>query len=318
MTKVLITDCDHPSVDIERAVFGAAGFEVTLAHCRTEDEVAEAGRGAQALLVQYAPVTRRVLEALPECRAVGRYGVGLDTIDVPAALERGIALISVPDYSVAEVSDHALALVLALTRGVVQLDRDVHRGGWNFTAAGELRRSSAMQLGVVGIGRIGRALADKARAVGFQVVAHDPYVVEAGGYELVSFAELLSSCHIVSLHAPLAPETRHLLDAGAIARMRPGAYVVNTSRGGLIDQAALVAALQAGQLAGAALDSLEREPLTPDDPLLSLPNVIVTPHTAFYSRESIAELKRRAAEGIVEALARPPLAEAASGAKGPS
>lgn len=318
MTRVVITDCDHPSIDIERSVFEAAGFEVTLAHCRTEDEVSEAGQGAQALLVQYAPVTRRVLEALPDCRAVARYGAGLDTIDVPAARERGVAVISVPDYSVDEVSDHALALILALTRGIVRLDRDVHRGRWDFMAAGELRRSGAMQVGVVGIGRIGRALADKARGVGFQVVAYDPYMHEADGYPLISFDELLASSHVVCLHAPLSDETRHLLDARAIAKMRAGAYVVNTSRGGLIDQAALVTALRDGRLAGAALDVLEREPVGPDDPLLSLPNVILTPHTAFYSRESIAELKRRAAEGIVQALAGGPTVRSASGAQGPS
>lgn len=307
---VLITDCDHESVDVERRIFDAAGLTMRLAGCRTEDDVIEAGRGAAALLVQYAPITRRVVEALPECRVVARYGVGLDTVDLAAAAERGIHVLAVPDYCVDEVSDHALALILALTRGVVELDRAVHAGRWDYTAAGRIHRTGTLQLGVVGAGRTGRTLAAKAAAVGFSVVGHDPFLTEVPGLELVELDRLLATSSVVSLHLPLSETTRHLIDAAALRRLRPGSYLVNTARGGLVDAAALADALRDGTLAGAAFDVLEAEPPAADDPLLSLPGVIVTPHAAFYSEESIEELKRRAAEGIVAALA----AEFAAGA----
>jgi D-3-phosphoglycerate dehydrogenase len=164
--NVVITDCDHADVEIELAIFAAAGVSCELAACRTEEEVIAAGRGAVALLTQYAPVTRRVLEALPECRVVARYGVGLDTVDVAAAQERGVDVLSVPDYCVDEVSDHAFALVMALSRGIVAFDRAVHAGRWDYAAAGELHRTRSRRLGVIGAGRTGRALAAKGAAVG--------------------------------------------------------------------------------------------------------------------------------------------------------
>lgn len=299
---VVIVDCDHPTIDPERAIFAAAGLEVRLGQCRTEEDVIEAGRGAAALLVQYAPVTRRVIEALPECRVIARYGVGLDTIDLAAAADRGVRVLAVPDYCVDEVSDHALALVLALTRGVVGLDRAVHSGRWDFLAAGKLHRTRTLRLGLLGAGRTGRALAVKAKAVGFSVAAYDPYLTEVPGLELVDLDWLLANSDVVSLHLPLSDATRHLIDGPALAKMSPGSFLVNTARGGLVDQAALVAALRDGHLGGAGLDVLEAEPIAPDDPLLGLPTVILTPHVAFYSEESIDELKRRAAERIVESL----------------
>jgi D-3-phosphoglycerate dehydrogenase len=258
-----------------------------------------------ALLVQYAPITRRVLEGLPDCRVIARYGVGLDTIDLVAAAERGVQVFAVPDYCVDEVSDHALALVLALTRGVVSLDRAVHAGRWDFLAAGRLHRTGTLLLGLVGAGRIGRAVAIKAKSVGFSVVANDPFVEAVPGLDMVEFDRLLESCNIVSLHLPLSEATRHCIDESVIARMRQGAYLVNTARGGLVDTAVLAAALQDGRLAGAALDVLEAEPVGADDSLLSIPNLILTPHAAFYSEESIDELKRKAATGIVTTLLNP-------------
>ncbi len=299
---VLITDCDHPNVDVEREILHAAGLEVRLAQCSTDDEVIEAGRGVAALIVQYAPITRGVFEALPECRVVSRYGVGLDTIDVEAAEEHGVRVLAVPDYCVDEVSDHALALILALTRGVVRLDRAVHSGRWDAFAAGKLRRTGTLQLGVIGAGRTGRALAAKAKAVGFSVVAHDPYLTDVPGLELVDLGRLLATSAVISLHAPLLETTRHLIDDAALRMMRPGAFLVNTARGGLVDTTALVAALRDGRLGGAGLDVLEAEPLQRDDPLLALPTLVLTPHAAFYSEESIEELSRRAAEGVVAAL----------------
>ena len=300
--KVVITDCDHPDVAAERRIFGQAGLEVELASCRTEGDVIAAGQGAAALLTQYAPVTALVLASLPECRAVGRYGTGVDNIDTVAAQARGVAVVSVPGFSSEEVANHTTALILALVRGVVRLNDSVRAGRWEFRDAGLLRRASEQRLGVVGLGRIGQAVASRARALGFAVAGHDPAAPAAGGVSLLPFAELLATSDVISLHVPLGESTRHLLNDAAFALMKPGAMVVNTSRGGLIDQAALARALDSGRLAGAALDVLDPEPPAPGDPLLLDERVIITPHAAFYSEESLAELKRRASEGLAAAL----------------
>jgi D-3-phosphoglycerate dehydrogenase / 2-oxoglutarate reductase len=303
VSRILITDCDQPTIDIERAIFADAGHEVELAQCRTAAEVIAAGRDAAALLAQYAPITAEVMDALPDVRVVGRYGVSLDNIELPAAAARGIKVVNVPDYCIDEVADHTIGLILALTRGIVALDRAVHAGIWHFGQAGELRRASGMRLGLVGLGRIGEATARRAQALRFEVVAADLRSPQVEGVEILSLDELLATSDIVSLHAPLDPSTRHMLDAAAIARMKPGVFLVNSSRGGLVDQSALVEALRSGHVGAAALDVLEREPIAPDDPLLTLPNVVLTPHTAFYSRESLVEMKTRVAQGIVAALA---------------
>ena len=300
--KVVITDCDHPDVAAEQRIFGRAGLEVELASCRTEGEVIAAGRDAVALLTQYAPVTADVLARLPECRAVGRYGTGVDNVDAVAARARGVALVSVPDYSLEEVANHTIALILTLVRGVVRLDASVHAGRWDFRGAGHLRRASAQQLGVVGLGRIGDAVASRAQMLGFTVAGYDPVAPDAGRVSRLPFAELLATSDVVSLHVPLGETTRHLLDDAAFALMKPGAVLVNTARGGLVDADALVRALDSGRLAGAALDVLDPEPPASGNPLLRDERVIVTPHAAFYSEESLAELKRRVAEGLVAAL----------------
>ena len=306
MNRIVITDCDHPTIDIERAIIARAGYELQLAQCRTADEVIAAGAGAVALLAQYAPITEAVLAALPSVRVLGTYGASLSNIDLPAAARRGLRVVNVPDYGVAEVADHTLGLILALTRGIVTLDRAVHAGAWDFRAGGELRRSSGQQVGIIGLGRIGSAVARRALALGFRVVAADPRRPVIEGVRLVELDDLLATSDVVSLNTQLDPSTRHLLGSAAFARMKPGAYLVNTSRGGLIDQAALAEALRSGHLGGAALDVLEREPIAAADPLLALSNVVLTPHAAFYSRESLVEMKRRAAEAITTALADVP------------
>jgi D-3-phosphoglycerate dehydrogenase len=300
---VLITDCDHPDTDIERAIFADAGLDVRQAACRTEDDVLAAGVGAVALLVQYAPISARVLDGLPGCQVVGRYGAGLDSIDVSAAQTRGVDVVCVPDYSIQEVSDHAIALTLALCRRVVAYATAVRSGHWDLRAGGELRRLSSLRLGVIGLGRIGQAVARKAAALGFDVAGYDVVLPADSAIPVLGLDELLGSSDVVTLHLPLTAQTRHLIDAARLALMRPSAVLVNTSRGGVVDQAALHAAVTAGTLAGAALDVLEREPPDAADPLLSCERVIITPHVAFYSEESLAELNRRAAEGVVSALA---------------
>ena len=301
---ILITDCDHPTTAIERGLVEAAGFSLEVAQCRTADEVIEAATrsGALGLIVQYAPINAAVLRALPACRVVGRYGVGLDTIDVATATQLGIRVVNVPDYCTDEVADHALGLILALTRGIVALDRGVQRGTWDFRLAGRVRRPSSQRLGVVGLGRIGTALARRAEALGYDVVGADPQGARDSGVRLVELETLLATSDVVSIHAPLDPSTRHLIDARTLALMRPTAILVNTSRGGLVDHDALVDALRDGRLAGAGLDVLEHEPIPADDPLIGLPNVVLTPHAAFYSEESLIEMKRKVSERVLAVL----------------
>jgi D-3-phosphoglycerate dehydrogenase len=304
MGLIVITDCDHPNVDIELPIFEAAGHQVRLEQCRTAEDVIAAGRGSIGLLAQYAPIDESVMAALPGLRVIGRYGVGLDNIELPAAARRGIPVLNVPDYCVGEVAEHALGLILALTRGLVFQDRGVQSGTWDFHLGGAVRRASTIQLGIVGLGRIGRALAQRVTPLGYRVVATDPRRPIVDGVELVEFDELLATSDVVSIHSWLDDKNRHLFDARAFGLMKAGAFLVNTARGGLVDQAALVAALQSGHLGGAGLDVLEQEPIPPGDPLLALPNVVLTPHAAFYSRESLIEMKRRVAESMVGALSK--------------
>ena len=302
---ILITDCDHPTTDIERTIVEAAGFRLEVAQCRTAADVIAVGTASAAvgLIVQYAPITGDVLRALPACRVVGRYGVGLDTIDLATAAELGIRVVNVPDYCTDEVADHALGLILALTRGIVPLDRGVQAGTWDFRLAGRVRRASSQRLGVIGLGRIGSALARRALALGYDVVGTDPRGARDSGVPIVPLDELLATSDVVSIHAPLDSTTRHLIDARTLALMRPTAIVVNTSRGGLVDHDALVDALRAGTLAGAALDVLEREPIPADDPLIGMPNVVLSPHAAFYSEESLVEMKQKVSRRVLDALA---------------
>jgi D-3-phosphoglycerate dehydrogenase len=303
MARIVITDCDHDTIEPERRVAAAAGVELVLADCRNEDDVIEAGAGADGLIVQYAPVTARVLDALPALKVVSRYGVGVDTIDVDAAQAHGVLVRNVPDYGTEDVSDHAVALTLALLRGIPQLDRGLRRGVHDIAAVKPLHRLRGRTLGVVGLGRIGIATACKARALGFEIVAHDPAATEIPeplrGAELLTLEAILGRADVLSLHAPLTPATRHLLNADTLSLMRPGSILVNTSRGGLVDTEALADALERGQILGAALDVVENEPLVPPHRLFDLPNVVITPHAGWYSEESFTELKQRAAENAV-------------------
>jgi D-3-phosphoglycerate dehydrogenase len=294
MPHVLITDSRLPAVALEN-VLVPAGLSFERVQCVTEEEVIEAGGAADALIVTYAPITDRVLATLPGVRFVSRLGIGFDTIDVDAAAARGIPVANVPDYCIEDVAAHALAHLLGLVRGIPRYDRAVRAGRWSYLDAAP-RRLTTLTLAVVGCGRIGSLVCRQASALGFRVLGVDPYVdVAALGVEPATLEEALVEADAVTLHVLLNRETRHLLDAAALALLRPTAVVVNTSRGAVIDQAALVEALQAGRLAGAGLDVAELEPLPADSPLLALENVTLTPHTAFYSPESLAELPRRAA-----------------------
>lgn len=260
-----------------------------------EDEVISAAQGATGILVTAAYVTHRVMEALqPELRVVQRYGVGLDRIDLDAARELGIEVRNVRDFCTNEVADQTLALVLALSRRLVQYALETRAGGWGRVGDGPLVRLSGKRAGVIGLGDIGQAVARRLQALGMEVVAHDPYVEDGEARRLnvalVRLDELLATSHVVCVNCPLTEATRGLIGAEQLAAMSPEALLVNTARGGIIDEDALVAALAAGEIAGAGLDVLEQEPPPADHPLLKMENVIVTPHMAASSREAMSEL----------------------------
>jgi D-3-phosphoglycerate dehydrogenase len=300
--KVLITDFDYADVELERHILEGAGLELITAQCRTEGDVIEAGRGVSALLTQYAPITARVLAELPELRMVGRYGVGYDIVDVEAARERGVWVANVPDYGTEEVAVHALSMALALLRHLPLYDRDVKGGRWHPASTGPLFRLKNLTLGVVGLGRIGGTFARRASPWFGKTLGCDPYLGEDAwpeGVERASLEEVFSESLGVSLHPPLTEETRRFIDRDLLGRMPEGGYLVNTARGGLVVMDDLLWALEEGPLAGAALDVLPHEPPAPDHPLLSNPNVILTPHAAFYSLEAEEEVRRKAALNVV-------------------
>jgi D-3-phosphoglycerate dehydrogenase / 2-oxoglutarate reductase len=301
---VVITDCDHGDVDPERAVLDGHDVGLRVLACRTPEEVADQAGDADVLINQYVPITAAVLDALPRCRLVVRYGVGVDNVDLQAAANRGVWVANVPDYGRDEVADHTLALAMALLRGVVALDRSVRDGTWDLEPARPLRRLATLTWGVVGCGAIGGAVARRAAGLGMRVLGHDlPQVRSEAPVERVPLEELLVEADLVSLHAALTPDTHHLVGAAALARMRPTAYLVNTARGGLVDAAALLAALDAGALAGAALDVLEHEP--PDElgwKLARHPRVVATPHAAWYSEEAFHTLKSEVAREALRVL----------------
>jgi D-3-phosphoglycerate dehydrogenase len=308
MALVAITDHVFPDLDQERTLLASAGHELRFgSNASSVDEVKEAVAGADAVLNCYAPMPADVIATLEGCVVIARYGIGIDTIDLDEATARGILVTNVPDYCIDEVSDHALALILSLARGVTRLDRSVRVGSWAPSDARPLHRLRGRTLGLVGFGRIARALAAKAAPIGFRVVATDPFVsdddLRRAGVEPRSLEDLLTDADAISVHAPLTPETHHLIGEAELARLKPGAILVNTSRGPLIDLDALRGALAQGRLGGAGLDVLETEPPAADDPLLHRDDVIVTPHAGFYSEESVAELQRKAVEQVIEALA---------------
>jgi D-3-phosphoglycerate dehydrogenase len=310
--RITIVDCDHEAFAEEQRAADDAAIELVKAQATTEDEVIAAAQGADAILVQYAPITARVLDALPDLKAVGRYGVGVDTVDLEAAAARGVPVCNVPDYSIEDVSDHAIALALTLVRGTAQLDRRVRAGHYELAGIKPLHRVCEQTFGVVGLGRIGRATATKARALGFTVVGSDPMLetgsTSADGTPVLAFEDLLERSDVVSLHVPLTEGTHHLISADALARMKSGAMLVNTCRGGVVDTSALLAALGTGRPRSAALDVFETEPIPEGSPLLEEENLVLTPHASWYSEESESELKRRIAEAMVAAVRgeRPP------------
>jgi len=303
---IAITDSPFPSLDPAKKALARLDPEYRMARSPSADDIVAVARDADAILVTYAKLSADLLRQLTRCKAIGRFGLGVDNIDLPAAKECGIAVNYVPDYCLREVSDHAMALLLALARKVTQANKLVQSGRWEVPPLVPLRRLEGQVLGLVGFGNIPRALAPKAKSFGLKVLTHDPYVaknvLDAAGVEGVSFDELLARSDFVSVHAPLLPATRGLMNDTAFAKMKKGAYLINTARGPLVDEPALTAALDSGHLGGAALDVVATEPLAKDSPLLGRDNVILTPHTAFYSVEALEELQTKCASDVARVL----------------
>ena len=302
---VAVADSVFPNLDLARAVVSRAGAELRLASKPTPEGIVEAARDADALLVTYAKINADMIREMKKCRIISRFGIGVDNVDLDAASKQGIVVTKVPDYCIDEVSDHAMALLLSLIRKIPASSARAHAGRWEMPAVVPIHRLRGTVLGLVGFGRIPQLVAPKAKAFGMRVVSSDPYVpqgaMEKAGVDKVEFAELLKISDYISIHSPLTPETRHLFSTPVFQQMKPGALIVNTSRGPVVDEAALAAALESKQIGGAALDVLEQEPPT-SSPLFGRDNVILTPHTSFYSVESLEELQTKAAEEVVRVL----------------
>jgi D-3-phosphoglycerate dehydrogenase len=307
MFTVIQTDRGASDRLTEDAVFAGSGLDISFLkyELSSEDGLIEVCTAADALIPAYAPVTARVLDELPRCRIIAFMATGFNSVDMAAATARGIVVTNVPDYCTAEVADHTLGFLLDLGRSISRLHDSVQAGAWDYEACGKPDRIGNQSLGIVGLGRIGSAVARRALAFGLAVKASDPCVEEAAmtavGVQKTGLDDVLQ-CDFVSLHCSLTDETLRIIDAASLARMRPTAFFINTARGACVDTAALTAALQEGAIAGAALDVVSPEPLPKGHPLFSMPNVIITPHTAFMSRVSEQEAREKACQEVVRAL----------------
>ena len=303
--QVAVSDSVFPNLDPARAVLSKIGAQLTLAEEAKPETILRVAKDADALMATYAKITAEMIRQMTRCRIISRFGIGVDNVDIPAATERGIVVTKVPDYCIDEVSDHAMALLLSAVRKIPFANSMVHAGKWEMPAVVPIHRLRGTVLGLMGFGRIPQLVAPKAQSFGMRVVSFDPYipkeVFERARVESVEFRELLKISDYISIHSPLLPETQGLFNADAFRQMKPHAYLINTARGPIVDEEALARALDAGQLAGAALDVMPKEPPS-GSPLFGRPNVIITPHTSFYSEESLVDLQTKAAEEVVRVL----------------
>ena len=303
---VTVADSVFPNLDPAREVLSRVGARLDLAPASTPEAIMPLAKDADAILVTYARITGDMIRQLTKCRIISRFGIGVDNVDIAEATKKGIVVTKVPDYCIDEVSDHTMALLLAVVRKIPMISKQVHGGTWKMPNVVPIHRLRGSVLGLVGFGRIPQLVAPKAKAFGMKVIAYDPFVPKevflAAGVEGVDLPTLLTTSDYVSIHSPLVPETKNLFNADAFRQMKKTAYVVNTARGPIIDEAALAQALDAGEIAGAALDVMVQEPPGATHPLFGRDNVIITPHTSFYSEESLVELQTKAAQEVVAVL----------------
>jgi len=306
MPTIVLAHEDPSLTQVEEEILKS--IDAHVIHRRNLDALTRDGLGAQvaALMVGTERVTAQHFAQLPRLRIVSRVGTGLDAIDLVAASQYGVWVTNVPDFSVEEVSTHALSLLLAHARGLPKLFEQARRSVWDAVSIRPIERLQDQTVGVVGFGRIGQAFARKARGLGVQLIAYDVYMddqtIEAAGARPVTWETLLRTSDYISLHAPLNAETHHLVNASAFALMKPNAFLINTARGGLVDADALLAAVRAGRMAGAAMDVFETEPLPADHPLFQQEQILITPHVAWYSEASMRDVKVRATEEVVRVL----------------
>ena len=303
---IAVADSPFPNLNPAEAILSELDAELVMADEPTVEGILKVASEADGLMVTYGQITVDVIAGLEKCRVIGRFGLGVDNIDIEAATKAGIAVVYVPDYCIDEVSDHAMAMLLNLARKVSFSNSLVQAGRWEMSAVTPLSRLRGRTLGLAGFGQIPRVVAPKAQAFGLKVIAFDPYidndVAAALDVELVDFETLLKLSDYVSIHVPMMPETENLFGADAFAQMKPDALLVNTARGPLVDTEALAKALDAGEIGGAALDVMPVEPPPADSPLLGRDNIILSPHTAFYSVEALDELQTKTARGVVDVL----------------
>ena len=300
-SKVVVSDQVFPSVEVERDLLADIDAELTVATGDVDSVLATAAN-ADAILNTYLPWTAESIGRLTQCKIIARYGIGFDNVDLKAAADAGIVVTNVPDYSVEEVATHALALILSALRKVVVADESVRSGTWSIDNFRPIRRLSTLTVGLLGYGRIARRIAAPLAALGAEIIAHDPYLQPGPDLPpLLEFETVLSRSDIISLHLPLTDETRGIIDTDALARMRSGSILVNTSRGPLVDFDALAAALTDGTIGAAALDVFDVEPLDASR-IEGVPNLIVTPHMAYYSEEALVESQRKAATQVIKVL----------------
>jgi len=310
--KIVICDLDHKDVEAERKVFSKAGYHFDWLHCKTQQEVIENCQNAVVLLNQYVKMDKVIFEALPTLKCIVRYGVGHDNINIEDANQYGIQICNVPDYGTHEVADHALALMMALARKVVLSNSLIRKGIWDYQKGIPIYRLRECTVGICGVGRIGTEFAKRVHALGCRIIAYDIEYKKEGRVfpdfvTFVSFDELVKQSDIISIHCPLNESTYHLFGEKEFKNMKKSAYIINTARGGIIDEDALLWALQNNEIAGAAIDVVEHEPLAASSPLLQCNNLIISPHTAWYSEQSSVELKRKAAEEAVRFLSNEPV-----------
>lgn len=302
--SVVVTDQVFPNVDLEREKLEAIGASLTVAS-GTRDEVLAAAADADALLNTYFSFDDEALSRLNRCRIIARYGIGVDNIDLEAAKERGIIVTNVPDYCVDEVAAHTTAMILSLLRRLPEGQEVLLAGGWGVNELRPMKRLSDVTIGLVGLGRIGRATATMLSGTGVRIIGSDPYVTEAEGIEVVDFDTVLTTSDVVSLHSPLTPETRGMIGAAELARMQPDAVLVNASRGPLVVLADLIDALRKRTIRAAGLDVFEVEPPDPEQ-LRGVPGLLATPHSAFYSEAALAESQTKAVTQIINVLTGEP------------
>lgn len=303
---VAVTDTVFPDLEPAKRALAAAGAELRLASGSSPEAILEVAADADGLLVTYAKITPEVIAELTRCKVIGRFGIGVDNIDLPAAREAGIVVTYAPVYCLDEVSDHAMALLLSLVRKIPYANRLVRAGRWEMPAVVPIARLRGRTLGLVGLGNIPQRLAPKAQAFGLEVISSDPFapddVFERLGVERVEFDELLARSDYISIHAPLTPQTANMFGAEAFAKMKPDALLINTARGPLVDVEALADALEAGEVGGAGLDVLPTEPPDASLRLLGRDDVILTPHTGFYSEDALLDLQTTVATDVATVL----------------